>query len=97
MKLPGRQPKIQPVRTVPPRLPGPLQYLDLLPMLTLARTLTRDLPRGAYPLLALVIWRTIQSERRNHSKALLDAEREAIRRSQPVYVVKPKKKRFLLF
>ncbi|MGI8588066.1 MAG: hypothetical protein ACR2M0_10325 [Chloroflexia bacterium] len=96
MKLPGmkKQPKI--VRTVQPRLPGPWQYLDLLTMLSVARRLTRDMPRGAYPLVALVIWRTLQSEQKKQAKTLREAEREAIRRSQVVYVVKPKK-RFGLF
>ena len=85
------------IRPVRPQLPGPWQYLGLLPMLNQARTLTRDLPPLAYPLLALVVWRTIQSEERARVKAQLDAHREAIRRSQGIYVVRPPRKRFLLF
>jgi len=97
--VPGKKNKtIDVVRVVRPRLPGPWQYLDLLPMLTALRNLSRDLPPAAYPLLALVAWRTIQSDRRKYRQALLQAEREAIRRSQPVFIAKPpRKKRFLLF
>jgi hypothetical protein len=98
MRLPGQKPKVTVVRTTQPRLPGPWQYLSLLPMLQVARGLTRDLPRGAYPIVALVVWRTLKNEQRKQEQALLDARRTAIRRSLPVYVVKPaKKKRFLLF
>jgi hypothetical protein len=98
MRLPGQKPKVDVVRKTQPRLPGPWQYLSLLPMLQVARNLTRDLPRGAYPILALVVWRTLKSEQRKQDAALLTAQRTAIRRSLPVHVVQPaKKKRFLLF
>ena len=85
------------IHTLRPRLPGPWQYLGLLPMLTVARNLARETPPAAYPLVALVVWRTMQSEQRKRRQAIFDAEREAIRRSQQIYIVKPKRKRFILF
>ncbi|HUS15976.1 MAG TPA: hypothetical protein VM536_13300 [Chloroflexia bacterium] len=91
-KKPGLQ-----VHKVQPRLPGPWQYLDLLPMLGLMRNRFRDVPRAAYPVIALVVWRTIQGERTKQQKALFDAEREAIRRSQHIHIVAPKRRRFIFF
>ena len=85
------------IHTLRPRLPGPWQYLGVLPMLTVARNLARETPPAAYPLVALVVWRTMQSEQRKRRQAIFDAEREAIRRSQQIYIVKPKRKRFILF
>ena len=91
-----KQTKLE-IRTLSPRLPGPWQYLGLLPMLTVARNLARETPPAAYPLVAFVVWRTIKEEQRKRREAVFDAEREAIRRSQRIYVVKPKRKRFILF
>ncbi|HET7078349.1 MAG TPA: hypothetical protein VFM49_12990 [Chloroflexia bacterium] len=85
------------IHTLRPRLPGPWQYLGLLPMLTVARNLARETPPAAYPLVALVVWRTIQSEQRKRRQAIFDAQREAIRRAQQIYVVKPQRKRFIFF
>jgi len=86
------------LRAVRPWLPGPWQYLDILPAISLIQNRLRDAPNLAYPLLALLVWRTIQRERRERAKALLHAHREAIRRSQQIWVVKPKpQKRFLIF
>jgi len=85
------------IRTLRPTLPGPWHYLDLPPMLTAARNLTRDLPPFAYPILAFVVWRTMLKERNDRARAILNAQRTAIRRSQTLYVVKPRRKRFLLF
>ncbi len=88
---------VSPVRLIAPRLPGPWQYLDLLPTISLLRNLLSDLPRGAYPIVALVVWRTLMGERQKQAQAGLHAHREAIRRSQPLYIVGRKKKRFGLF
>ena len=99
LPIPGQKKKQKTleIRTLSPRLPGPWQYLSLVPMLTVARNLARETPPAAYPLVAFVVWRTMQSEQRKHRQALFDAEREAIRRSQQIYVVQPKRKRFILF
>lgn len=85
------------VRVLRPNLPGPWRYLGLIEMLTTARHLAQDLPRAAYPLVALVVWRTLVSERRKQRQAVLDAQREAIRRAQQIWVVRPRRKRFGIF
>ena len=78
-------------------LPGPWRYLDLLPTISLLRNLLADLPRGAYPIVGLMLWRTLTTERKKQQQALLQAHREAIRRSQPLFIVGRKRKRFGLF
>ena len=88
---------VSPVRLIQAELPGPWRYLDLLPTIRLLRNLLTDLPRGAYPLLGLIVWRTLTIERQKQQQAVLHAHREAIRRSQPVFIVGRKKKRFGLF
>lgn len=88
---------MSPVRLISAGLPGPWRYLDLLPTISLLRNLLGDLPRGAYPILALLAWRTLTTERKKQQQAVLHAHREAIRRSQPVFIVGRKKKRFGLF
>jgi hypothetical protein len=88
--------KLDPIRFLAPRLPGPWQYVSLLSQASVVRNLLNDLPRAAYPLLALVVLRTVQTERRKNQQAILDAHRNAIRRSQTVFVVR-RKKRFGLF
>jgi hypothetical protein len=99
LPIPGQKKKQKTleIHTLRPQLPGPWQYLSLLPMLTVARNLARETPPAAYPVVALVVWRTIQGEQRKRRQAIFDAQREAIRRSQQIYVVKPKRKRFILF
>ena len=57
----------------------------------------RNLPIYAYPILGLVVWQTVQKERKLQREALLDAERVAIRKSQRVYVAKQNPKKFLFF
>lgn len=89
--------KIDPVRLLAPRLPGPWQYVSLLSQVSVVRNLLKDAPRAAYPLIALLLWRTVQTERRKNQQAILDAHRNAIRRSQTVFVVQRRKKRFGLF
>jgi len=88
--------KTDPIRWISPRLPGPWQYVNLLSQVSVVRDLLKEMPRAAYPLLALVLWRTVQTERRKNERAILDAHRNAIRRSQTVFVVR-RKKRFGLF
>ncbi len=88
---------VSPVRLIQAGLPGPWRYLDLLPTISLLRNLLADLPRGAYPIVGLVLWRTLTAERKKHQQAVLHAHREAIRRSQPVFIVGRKKKRLGLF
>ena len=88
---------VSPLRIIQAGLPGPWRYLDLLPTISLLRNLLADLPRGAYPILALMAWRTLTAERKKQQHAVLYAHREAIRRSQPVFVVGRKRKRFGVF
>jgi hypothetical protein len=83
------------VREINPVLPGPWQYLSILTMFRAMEHRFRDLPPIAYPVIALTVWRAIQKERIAQRQALFDAEREAIRRSQKVYIARPKRKRFL--
>jgi hypothetical protein len=85
------------VREINPRLPGPWQYLSIFTMFRAAEHRFRDLPPIAYPVIALVIWRTVQREQREQQEALIEAEREVIRRSQQVYVARRKRGRFLFF
>jgi len=89
--------KTDPIRWISPRLPGPWQYVNLLSQVSLVRNLLNETPRAAYPLIALLLWRTVQTERRKNQQAILDAQRNAIRRSQPVFVVQRRKKRFGIF
>src|SRR5690349_4998996 len=85
---------------------GPLRYLGMMQTVEVARNGLDDV-RGlewvAYPIIALVAWRTLLAERRKRAKLAaqarelkLDARRDAIRDSLPAEL-RGRKKRFILF
>jgi hypothetical protein len=78
---------------------GPLRYLGLMQTVDVARHDLADV-RGlewvAYPIIALMAWRTMVSERRKREADLLAARRIAIRDALPKDL-RGRKKRFILF
>jgi hypothetical protein len=78
---------------------GPLKYLSMYQTLNYARNSLEDvrgLEGAALPLVALIAWRTLVSERRKHEKNVMAARRAAVRDSVPAHLRK-RKKRFILF
>jgi hypothetical protein len=85
---------------------GPLRYLGMMQTVQVARNGLDDV-RGlewvAYPVIALVAWRTLRAERRRRVKLAaqaqelkLAARRDAIRDALPADL-RGRKKRFILF
>jgi hypothetical protein len=78
---------------------GPLRYLGIKQTMDVARQDLADV-RGlewiAYPIIALIAWRTILAERRKREETALAVRRAAIRDTLPPKL-RGRKKRFILF
>jgi hypothetical protein len=78
---------------------GPLRYLGIKQTMDVARQDLADV-RGlewiAYPIIALIAWRTMLAERRKREENALAVRRAAIRDTLPPEL-RGRKKRFILF